>query len=171
MKKSVIKYYEYFFQEISGNRGFTFNIKDSQKSLIDNFVKMIPETAGEDWLFDFFLYQFSRYYDKKTRFGTGIVMLNWVIGKKALQEYKNRTEQQLHFVNEFRVRYELKPFKEVESKEIIQSLKKDRIGGLRKCKNIVACSMSIFELTEIFNSILCMGCESFNYCKSIKNEM
>lgn len=168
MKKSVIKYYEYFFQEISGNRNFTFNIKDSQKSLIDSFVKLIPETAGEDWLFDFFLYQFSRYYDKKTRFGTGIVMLNWVIGKKAIQEYKDRTEQQLHFVSEFRVKYGLKPFKEVESKEFIHSLKKDRIEGLRKCKNIAACSTSFFELTEIFSSILCIGCESFNCCNLIK---
>lgn len=164
-EQQIIKYYEYFYQKISGSKKFTLKLTAQNNSLIKNFIEIIPETAGEDWLFDFFNYQFFRYADKETRFGKGKVMLSWVIGKNALQEYRERTEQQIYLAGEFKKKYNISPLKKQETKKVET---KDYIYNLTKVKNFALCINSMFDIKEIFSSINCMGCEGYEYCKTNK---
>ena len=161
----VSKYYEMFFSEVSGNRSFTFAPKDIQRKTINNFIKYIPETAGEDWLFDYFTFQFSRYFDKKTRFGVGIVMLNWVVSKKALEEYRNRTDQQIYFAELFKTKYRIINHKPTNTnKNSVFPLIKDEI---RSVKDIVNCSNSMFKIKEIFSKNECGDCKYNIYCNNL----
>ena len=76
MKEHIIRLYEYFFAEISGQKMFTFSPNDRQLKMIENFIQRMPKNAGTDWLFHYFAFVFSKYEDGKTRFGRGIVQFN-----------------------------------------------------------------------------------------------
>lgn len=128
--------YEYFFCEVSGRKNFSFNPKATQKKMVENFIKSRKDEIGDEWLYEYFLFQFSRYYDKNTRFGKGVVQLGWVIGKKAIQEWLKKSPEQLYYVNQFRRKYTLKsPLK----KEIKYSINEDYLNTVRKRGNLIHC--------------------------------
>lgn len=166
MKQSFIKYYEYFQQKISGNARFEFKPNLQQNKWIDNFLKLIPETAGENWMFDYLLFQFNKYHDRKTRFGDGVVLFSWVIGKSALESYKQRSEQEIYFMDKFKQSYNIRTME--TNKESI----KEEINGhklsLRNRKSFISCSNSVFDLKDIFSKICCTGCKSYGYCELMK---
>lgn len=159
--KVVCKMYEYFFIEVSGYNNFEFKPKGSQIKQIENFVKKKENEIATNWLYDFFSYQFGRYYDKKTRFGTGIVQLNWVIGDKALLKYKNRSEEELYYTNIFIKKFKLKnPL--IKKEKLF--LSDEYFNKIRKIKNIFRC----FGLTlyDPKNKI-CTFCSNKLICKEL----
>ncbi|MFW6273066.1 MAG: hypothetical protein ACOC2U_04745 [bacterium] len=97
--------YEQFFQKTSGNPSFEFNLTKSTRKNLDNFLKRIPEGAGKEWVFDFLLFQFSRYHDKKTKMGRGVVPFSWLVGQKAFDAWNNRTERQVWYSHKFKLDY------------------------------------------------------------------
>jgi hypothetical protein len=102
VKRKVKKLYTEFFNKTSDVKvDITFSEKDEK--MIDNFIKLLPDYVDEDWLFDFMLFGFGRYADKETHCGKGNVQLNWVIGKKAIEAYNNKTEQQLYHISKFKI--------------------------------------------------------------------
>lgn len=72
---------------------------DSEKTLkiVENFLKIVPSGAGDEWLFDYFLFHFSRRYSQKTRFGSKIMMPGWLFGKKALEDYRNCSDNERYY--------------------------------------------------------------------------
>lgn len=147
------------FAEVSGRKNFVFKPKDKQTLMINKFITEKERQIGDNWLFDFFLFQFNRYHNQKTRFGTGIVHLNWVIGKKALESWKNRTEQELFYIDDFRQKYNLKnPL----IPKIQHKLSEDHFNNIRKRKNIVDClNFSLYEE----KNVICRFCENKLICK------
>lgn len=94
---TITKTYELFFSRVSGNREYLFTPTPSQKKQIENFTTSICRLVGEnaideDFIFMFIAYQFSLRKDQKTRFGKGMVMLNHVIGKKALETWQHKPD-------------------------------------------------------------------------------
>jgi hypothetical protein len=68
----------------------------------------LSESHGEEWLFDFMCFGFHRFVDLKTRFGKGIVKLDWVIGKKPVERFNHASREQLHHSEMFRLEYGIK---------------------------------------------------------------
>lgn len=106
--KNICIVYEYLFGEVSNRKWFRFEPNERHEKLIKNFIKRVGEhKLDNDFIFNYLVYQFSRYYDAETRFGVGIVQLNWVTGDKALKKWNEHGEQEAFRVQEFKVSYSL----------------------------------------------------------------
>jgi hypothetical protein len=161
MFNKVAKMYEYMFVEVSGRKNYTFSPTKAQTTMINNFIKSKEQQIGNNWLFEYFLFQFNRYYDKKTRFGTGIVQLSWVVGKKALSNWKNKKDGETFYVDEFRRKFELKnpliPKKQLKLSEEYFNIK-------RKAGNVVECNqLNLYKE----KNIVCRFCNNKLICKEL----
>ena len=108
MKDKVISVYSYLLKKTMGqvHPKFTKN----QEKMLDKFLSGLTQSHGDDWLWNYMCYQFSRYeeVDKETLKDRSV--LGWVIGPKAIERYKNLTKQHQYYVDDFIVRHELKNF-------------------------------------------------------------
>lgn len=96
----IVKIYTEFFREVSLNYDYELDLSDRNLSLINSFTDSITKdnpTVGKHYLLDFFEFQFNYWHDKDTQFGRGIVMLSWVLGKKAIDRYKNKSTEHYKF--------------------------------------------------------------------------
>jgi len=161
MREKVVKLYEYFYQIFSNYRDFEFRPTDRQKKTIDNFLLLLTPSHGEEWLFDYFCFQFGRYYTMNTRFGKGKIMLNWVIGKKSLDYYKNASDEEKYYGREVKRKFSLKnPLIEVHTTKLTHlDIERKRFYntdlGLLHCREL--------DLYEEKNKY-CIMCKNKNYC-------
>lgn len=163
-KEQVIKLYEHLYQNVSGAGYFTYKPKERETKMIENFVSKLPESYGENWLYSFMTYQFSKYHDQKTRFGTGKVMIGWVIGEKALESFRSASEEQLFYSEVFRANYKieniLKPTPKVVFSDKYKNAERNRFfntdRGLIHCKEMGL---------EWGKNKYCMTCKNSEYCK------
>lgn len=148
------------FVEVSGRRNYEFVPKRQQITMINSFIKKKEKQIGDNWLFEFFLFQFNRYHSKKTRFGEGIVQLSWVIGNKAIQNWKNKKDEELFYVDEFRQKYGLK---NILLPKIELRLSSNYLDIKRKSGNLIQC----IDL-ELFDSknVICRLCTNKEICKN-----
>jgi len=107
MLSDVIELYEYFCQNVSGNQFFEFQPRVNEIKMMKVFVDSLSPSHGEDWLFNYFCFQFHRYTDKKTRFGQGVIYLNWVIGQKAILKFKEASSEELYYMEQFKSSFNL----------------------------------------------------------------
>lgn len=162
MFDKVVKIYEYMFAEVSGRKNFEFNPNTQQTKMINNFIKKKESQIGNNWLFRFFLFQFNRYRNQKTRFGRGVVQLGWIVGSKAIEKWDNRTEEQEFVVSEFRMIYELKnpllPKTKLRLSENYFDIKR-KTGDLIQCLEL--------DLYKEKN-VVCRICKENKTCKNLK---
>lgn len=158
MKDNICKIYEYLTSEVSGNKMYLFAPSKSHIKMISNFEKLIDTTSiGSNWTYNFLVFQFSRYNGMKTRFGDK-VQFNWVIGKKALEKWNNRSEEEIYYADEFRRKYRLK--NPLVSQEKI-TLNKDTI---RQNSSIIDCIN--MKLYLPMNKV-CFRCEHKKVCSKL----
>lgn len=71
---------------------FIPNIKD--EAMIRNFCDYMNGnyTVSVRFLYEYMSFQFERWVGINTKFGKGAIMLNWIIGKKAISEFLYKTE-------------------------------------------------------------------------------
>ncbi len=103
-KQQFIKLYEKLFRLVSGMTTVNISLNEREKKMVDKFL-LKYDVYSEDWLFDYLIFQFSRYHDKQTMYGKGVVQVNWVIGGKADEAWRNRTEQHLYYADKFKQQY------------------------------------------------------------------
>ena len=65
MEKYIKEAYEYFLQRTMSQPNLDVSKIKIDKRYIDYFIKHAPENATREWVFDFMLFQFSRYYKTK----------------------------------------------------------------------------------------------------------
>jgi hypothetical protein len=62
--------------------------------LICKFIKYLDQNYKEQvdivFLIDYFKFQFSHYVGIKTKYGTNAIMIQWIIGPKAIERWKTR---------------------------------------------------------------------------------
>lgn len=108
MEEKLKQIYQYLYETCSGGRFDNFKYSQKDQTLIDKFIKRLNYSIGENWLWDYFCYQFNRYIDLKTRLGTGRIPLSWVVGDKAWNKWQEASEEELFYVNDFKTRFNLK---------------------------------------------------------------
>lgn len=161
MIKQLISLYEYFFRATSGNAQFVCIPTAAERKLITKFVSVIPDIASEDWMFDYLVFQFGRYYDLKTRYGKGVILISWVLGQKAMDAWKARTEQQLYYTQKFKIELGLEKKKDFTMKlsEDFLNAERERFHnteqGFLNCQEL--------ELKKQKNRI-CITCKFKKYC-------
>ena len=106
MLDKIIKTYSYLYSKVNNQKDYTLVPSKLQVKQINNFIELVGERT-DNWIFDFLLFQFNRYIDLETRFGKGIIPINWVIGKSAFNKWQKTTKEQLYYVDLFRKKYNL----------------------------------------------------------------
>lgn len=160
-QQKFVEIYQYFFRKVSGFSKTDINLSDTEKKMVEKFLTKKPDIS-EDWLFDYLVFQFSRYQDKITKYGKGVVPINWVIGVKAEAAWKARTEQQLYYAQKFKAEYGI--IKNVDWKNSFSEHFKNRERkrfhntelGFLNCKD--------FELKREINKY-CITCKFKKYCE------
>lgn len=163
MYELVRNTYEYFFSIVSGYGSYEIKETKRNKTLIDNFVKLLPEETGEDWMFNYFAFQFFRYYDKKTRFGKGKVQLNWTIGKNAYEAWQEMSEEQRYLVDEFLEKLKIENPREAEQKPISSSFYENEKNRFLNTE-LGRINCDTFDLKYNSKSKVCEKCSFKNMC-------
>lgn len=157
--------YEYLYGVTSGNRNFEFKPREREQKMIENFVKQLTPSHGDDWLYNYMTFQFSRYAEQHTRFGKGKVMLGWVTGQKAFKKYKEAPDEEKYWGEVFRTRFSLQnPLLETLSIQISRSYKdRERIRFQDSERQFIHCNEN-----NLFDnrSKECMFCKNKELCKN-----
>lgn len=135
---------------------YFFKNKRVEKQLID-FLKLIPEVAGEDWLYRFTIFQFSYYDGMKIRFDR--IYLNWIYGPKALQRWEERTEAQVYYADKFELSLGIK--KEFATIQINDYSNNERKRFQDMSRQLIHCDENLLFDKECQT---CKNCELFKTC-------
>jgi hypothetical protein len=93
--KLIMELYQEYYIQISGHKNYTFRPTGNDKKLIARYAHWMwnvygKESVGLNILIQYFDFQFNYYCRLDTRFGRGVIMLNWVIGDKARKRWQER---------------------------------------------------------------------------------
>jgi len=126
---------------------------------IETFISHAPNSAGEDWLYDFIVFQFSHYDGQRSRFDR--IHINWILGAKALKRYKERTEEQVYYANQFKQKIGVrKDFVKLSAKKYLE---KERKRFDTEARQIIHCrDLALFS----DESALCHDCLFHLSCKN-----
>ena len=143
-KDWIIQLYEYFYRKTKFKRKYKLKLGKLENKWIDNFLNSLDQSYNKEWFFEYFLFQFAYWYRLKQEFN-GDFQLNWVIGIKALDRYRNRNKDGDYYRSEFsrrlRIKYsdlvketkkDLVPLNRVEDLERKRFLNED-LKGLLHC--------------------------------------
>lgn len=104
--KELQKQFTYFYKKVF-KKEYLFSSNDLKVS--GNFCKLLKseysDSISKDWLFNYLLFQFGRFDYLETNMS---VRLNWIYGKKALTNYKNRHESADYFSKGFRKNHNIR---------------------------------------------------------------
>ena len=193
--KECFLFYSYkihnYIISIDGKVKYDFNY--TENSALYNFANFLKENKKHyltiDWLFDYFNYQFSYWNfikeSKEKDGGLYLIQLHWILGKKALKRFNEKTQKDSYFYHsnffpKFQIKKEdlievlqnknlLETEEEEEVDKIIifnglnkreEELKQKRyntIEGLEICLNFT----TLFR----FDSPLCENCNYRMSCK------
>lgn len=185
----ICSLYEELFRQTSLNRNYKFIPNDRDRKIIISFIKWLyskyhRSEIGVDFLTTYFEFQFSNYVGMKTKFNKAI-MLNWIVGNKAIQRWEERNprlkwvvkvkinkEFSLKLKEAFKKENKSKTLNEKELfiKNVNQNEEKSKKQFYNTLKGFLYCQAH----TTLFNkkSELCCQCENRLLCKDmLKNEL
>ena len=162
MINNLQSYYQHFYKKVLKKRK---EFSERELQIINNFNNLIQkeygESVGEDWLFEYLTFQFNKFYDADTKMS---IQLNWIYGKKALENYKNRHDESNYFNQKFRQDFNINR-RSVQNKNR-ETLSKDYKHRERnKFSRISDKILHCVEL-DLFDekSADCMFCKNKDYC-------
>lgn len=156
--------FEYISGVATGNHNFEFNPRDNELKMIENFTIRLTPSHGDEWIFNYMCFQFSRYIDLKTRFGKGKIMIGWVIGQKAFNKYKEAPDEEKYWGEVFKTRFNLRnPLNKPLFIEVGKSYKNRE----RKRFNVSERQFLHCEEMNLFDekSKICMFCKNKELCR------
>lgn len=96
-KKDIVQIYQHVSRCIDDRPYWHFAMTSRYDKMIDNFIANLyqeysDKSIGRRFIVHYFAYQYLRWFEKNdTQFGKTI-MLSWLIGPKAFERFKNRSE-------------------------------------------------------------------------------
>jgi len=161
-RESIVTVFEYITSKVRGDVDFSLRRSDRIDTMIDKFLSSLTPSYGEEWLFDFMCFQFSRYLDKKTRFN-GKIMINWVIGKAALKVWREASDKHLYWGEELKQRFHLvNPISRSIELKTQEFRERERTRFLDLDERFLRCSeLQLYDK----GSETCLFCNNKKYCK------
>lgn len=160
----IVDAYELFYSKVTGNPSYSFIPNQQQSKIITNFIKLVPESFTKESLMEYFAYHFSQRATQKTRFGVGIVMLNWVVSDKPYKSWCDRPESWKYHVDCFLDKYGLlRNINKIQKSNIEDS---ERQLYFNSKKGFINCidNTTLFDNTSMF-------CNSCNFKKVCLNKL
>lgn len=154
--------YEYFYKKVFNEK---VEVKKRDLSYIKTFLNLLDEmygleNLGEDFLFNYLVFQFDKYSTADTNMK---VQLNWIYGKTALEKWQHKSDNYEYFGNIFREKFNIRDqFDSCRSQSISMVYKdreKRRFGDIKR--QLLHCTeLSLFDM----NSDYCNECEMYEIC-------
>lgn len=106
----IIQVYEYMYQRTYMQPDYAMARTGRNLKLLSKFQKMIPVDAGNDFIWNYTVHAFWCYDGKLSRRN---VELNWIYGQRMVGRYRNRTEDQIYRLQQYKESKAIKnPLKE-----------------------------------------------------------
>lgn len=86
--------YEEFTRAV--NPDISIGLTDRELKMVDNFVEKLDSSSGTVFLYNYFAFQFDYWLDKNTRAEERRLPMGWIVGKKAIDRWRNRREKDLY---------------------------------------------------------------------------
>lgn len=152
----------------------SYYIGSREEALLNNWIKSVKKECpsleiGDSFIREYLFYQFFYWEGKDTIYGKNTVLPSWILGKKAIERWKNKNEKVNYYLNLFLDKYNLREInfkKETEKILLYQEIERQRFYN--KEIGFLNCLLSTFLYEE--NSKWCIGCNFKEKCKEIKNK-
>ena len=187
--KAIVILYDYFYKLVSGNEHYEYRINYNDSKLLERFILWLQQNyeaaqVGENFLLEYFSFQFSRYAGVVTPNGKNSIMLPWILGNKARVLWKDRNIKETYLV-----RYRITPafklrlrdaFKEIkiftvnrEHKTYLTKIFAHEEQERRRYFNTEIGYFHCLEMTTLCNpaSLLCKKCVWQVNCKKRLQEL
>lgn len=176
--KLIVNLYLELYKKVAMNENYVLKYSEAQEKMIYNFIDHFgAEKIHDTFLKMYFEFQFNFTF-KFEKFGKGNVMLNWIIGKKAIERWSVRDK----FKFKYHILYGIKQFVEISKKndayvgwwdQLAKGLAHEDIQRARYLntnKGMLWC----YSMTTMYNhrSDSCILCDFSDMCKAtLKEEM
>lgn len=153
--------YLYFFKKVFNKDTL---ISDKQiESFLSILEKEYGESIGEEWLFTYLLFQFSKYCEADTKLKT--IQTSWIFSKKALEKYRGRHEESYYFCQLFKEKYNIKKDRVIKQEENFSRSEEYKEQERNRFKNSEGQILHCYEaLLFDETSKTCSFCSNRNYC-------
>lgn len=156
MRELIQNVFNNVYFQLNGQE-YSFKNKQVLKHL-DGFIKIIPRGAYEEWLYEFTIFQFAHYDQMRTRFDR--IYVNWIYGEKALQRWNERTEAQMYFATQFKIRKGIRQDKIVKlSSSSLDSAERNRFEEMSR--QFIHCDDNALFVKDCED---CVKCPMFDTC-------
>ena len=78
---------------------YEFYAKERDRKMINSFLDQY-KNEGISFIENFLVFQFGVYKDLDTKFGKGVIQLNWIIGKKAVLRWQKRKDGANYYIEQ-----------------------------------------------------------------------
>jgi hypothetical protein len=160
--------YENIYSVVSGFNDCQVKLNQTNKKVLDSFIKRLENefkgAIDEQFLQTFILFQFLYYDSKKTRLGKGRVYLNWILGEKAIERWKNKHENWFYFVEQYRKSLDIPNVPEkhvIDTEKVSLHRQRERKRFWGSYEGFLHCLTE--ELHEKYSSE-CLSCKFKNNC-------
>jgi hypothetical protein len=166
-----LKYYEGIYRNATNMNIDVFRNPKNRKlvsNLLERLNNLYPSIDGK-FLFDFIILQFNHYENFILARGKNRLQLSWLVGDKAIERWKNKSENWNYFNREFCKKYRIKaPEKKYQVNE--EGRKEFRSRERKRFYNTERGLIHCMEL-ELFESLnsQCLECNYKNICNGKSN--
>lgn len=176
----VVEKFKYHYKAITNDESFRLNMTETRLTMTLNFIKAMKDFTnspllGEDYLKSFMEFQFNYWFEHEGKYGRGTsVQLEWIIGKKALKRWFERSEKFKRATNKIvrknlkkKVKFKLDGVRnEGWSKTMLELREVEEFEKnmfFNTAKGFVNCTLN----TSLYHhkSKFCMECKYKNKCK------
>lgn len=177
--EEIVKYYEYFYQKLSGNYSYNYFLTKRDRLIINNFLFIFEnngikkESLGPNFWYSYFCFQFEYWRTKYTFLGKNKVILSWIIGVEAYKRWNSKSKDWKWFSDNNLIRLfginkqDLIPIvvqkQDINKLNINQEILKKNFAETNK---LGMC----FFYTNLYNdkSEICLNCKEQVDCKKLK---
>lgn len=171
-EKTIYEFYTYFYEKISGQQDYLFKPRRQERVCIENFFKRVEDLFGEEALFDYLCFGFSKYEGLETNQGKNNIPCSWVFGQKTFKSYQERDhEKSAYWVEIMKKNYRIKKsdlikgeVARVDIKELNSKERKRFVGDIDR--QLIHC---IENFLYDKNSADCIICTKKLICSKIKS--
>ena len=155
--------YQYFFRKTFKKRKEEFTEKEEKsiQSFQNLLKKEYGESIGEEWLFEYLSFHFNKFLSAETKMS---LQLNWIYGKKGLENYRNRNKEAEYFDSVFRQNQNIRKSALIQQEQITLSKEhkeRERQRFSDMDKRLLHCyELNLFE----DESKICTFCKNRDYC-------
>lgn len=167
----IVRYYQYFYSKVYHYKDFIYSPNSRDKKVIENFISKIDNSSiGEDWLYNYFSFQFKYWSELKYKRFKGVV-ISYILGNKAIERFNDRPEEWYYLINQLTFDFKLSRSdlysNNIYKKDLLiislsEEQEKQRFNNLERLAN---CILS----TTLYNSKskICILCSQAKTCKEL----